>query len=219
MRYVAVRAEHADDEAFGPLGKQVAADPAITPGPVHQLERVGDGTAIALIEVRSGLGRYSEIMADSPQVIEFTVTGDDRGFAYVHLRLEGLTRQLLELHHESELMLELPLEVDADGTLRVTLVGNEGAFADVFDGIPPEVDVEVLETGPYDPDAHRLFDRLTPRQRDVLDAAVREGYYRDPRQATHADLAERLDISPATVGEHLRKIESKIFSQFVADGG
>ncbi|PSP67393.1 hypothetical protein BRC79_06705 [Halobacteriales archaeon QH_8_67_27] len=29
-------------------------------------------------------------------------------------------------------------------------------------------------------------------------------------------MAERLDVSPATVGEHLRKIESRVFSGFVA---
>jgi predicted DNA binding protein len=32
-----------------------------------------------------------------------------------------------------------------------------------------------------------------------------------------ANVAERLDVSAATVGEHLRKIESRVFSVFVAE--
>ncbi|MFC7194158.1 helix-turn-helix domain-containing protein [Halosimplex aquaticum] len=75
---------------------------------------------------------------------------------------------------------------------------------------------EVVETGEYDPGVRQLFDRLTARQREVLETAVRAGYYDDPRRATHADLAAELDVSPATVGEHLRKIESRVFSGFVA---
>ena len=67
----------------------------------------------------------------------------------------------------------------------------------------------------YDPGVRQLFGRLTGRQREVLAAAVRAGYYDAPRRATQADVAERLDVSPATVGEHLR-IESRVFSGFIA---
>jgi predicted DNA binding protein len=67
----------------------------------------------------------------------------------------------------------------------------------------------------YDPGVRQLFGRLTGRQREVLTAAVRAGYYDAPRRATQADVAERLDVSPATVGEHLR-IDSRVFSGFIA---
>jgi len=70
----------------------------------------------------------------------------------------------------------------------------------------------VLETGTYSPDRHALSRLLTERQREVLDAAVETGYYRDPRGATHEEVAAALDIAPTTVGEHLRKIEQRVFT-------
>ncbi|WP_444542726.1 helix-turn-helix domain-containing protein [Halomicrobium urmianum] len=44
------------------------------------------------------------------------------------------------------------------------------------------------------------------------------GYYRNPREATHEDVAERVGTTASTVGEHLRKIESRVFSRFVREG-
>jgi predicted DNA binding protein len=34
-----------------------------------------------------------------------------------------------------------------------------------------------------------------------------------PRRATHQDIADELDLSTTTVGEHLRKIEARMLSE------
>lgn len=217
MRYVTVRASPAEGDAFHPLGAAVADEPAVTPGPIHQIELIDGDTGVSLSEIRSGIDRYGEILADSSYVIEYTTTGSDRGFAYTHFELDDLTRRLLQYRRGSELLVELPIESAADGATVVTLVGDAEAFTGAFDELPAAVDIEVVKTGTYDPGVRQLFDRLTVRQQEVLSAAVRAGYYDDPREATHADLAEELGVSPATVGEHLRKIESRVFSAFVAE--
>ncbi|QLH76691.1 helix-turn-helix domain-containing protein [Halosimplex rubrum] len=216
MRYVTVRVTHVEGEAFHPLSAVVADEPAVTTGPIHQLELIDGDTGVSLSEIRSGLDRYSEILGESPHVIEYTTTGADRGFAYAHFELDDLIRRLMQYRRSSELIVEMPIESEPDGATVVTLVGDASAFAGAFDGIPEEVSVEVVETGEYDPGVRQLFGRLTARQREVLETAVRAGYYENPREATHDDLAADLDVSPATVGEHLRKIESRVFSGFVA---
>lgn len=216
MRYVTVRASPAESDAFHPLGAAVADEPAVTPGPIHQIELIDGETGVSLSEVRSGIDRYGEILDASPYVIDYTTTGADRGFVYTHFELDDLTRRLLEYRRGSELVVEMPIESAAGGTVVVTLVGDDAAFTDAFEAIPDEVALEVVETGEYDPGVRQLFGRLTARQREVLAAAVRAGYYDAPREATHADVADRLDVSPATVGEHLRKVESRVFSGFVA---
>ncbi|WP_415380265.1 helix-turn-helix domain-containing protein [Halosimplex sp. TS25] len=218
MRSVTVKASPADGDAFHPLGAAVSDEPAITPGPIHQLELIDGETGVSLSEIRDGIDRYSEILRDSPHVIEHTTTGADRGFVYTHFELDDLTRRLMRYRRSSDLMVEMPIESAAEGGVVVTLVGEEQAFTDAFDAIPEGVTIEVVGTGSYDPGVRQLFGRLTARQREVLETAVRAGYYDDPRRATHADLAERLDVSPATVGEHLRKIESRVFSGFVGGG-
>ena len=71
-----------------------------------------------------------------------------------------------------------------------------------------------------DPDAggsdHRPLDRLTERQRTVLVAALRSGYYDWPRRGSSAeDLAGTLGIAPQTVLEHLRKAERTVLGDAI----
>ncbi|UPV75022.1 helix-turn-helix domain-containing protein [Halorussus limi] len=51
---------------------------------------------------------------------------------------------------------------------------------------------------------------LTDRQRECLDAALREGYFEVPRECTLADLAETLEIDKSTASEILRRGERRV---------
>lgn len=54
--------------------------------------------------------------------------------------------------------------------------------------------------------------RLTDRQREVLEAAFAAGYYEWPRETSGKALAEQLDISQPTLSEHLTAAERKLLS-------
>jgi predicted DNA binding protein len=56
------------------------------------------------------------------------------------------------------------------------------------------------------------LDTLTERQREVLEAAYRAGYYSWSRESTAEEVAASLDIAPATLHAHLRKAEQSILS-------
>ena len=58
---------------------------------------------------------------------------------------------------------------------------------------------------------------LTDRQRDVITEALARGYYEWPRQINNEALADELDISRATLHEHLRKAEQKLVSMVLTD--
>ena len=47
---------------------------------------------------------------------------------------------------------------------------------------------------------------------DVGRDGVALGSYDVPRGATHRDIADRLGLSVGTVGEHLQKVESRVFA-------
>jgi predicted DNA binding protein len=53
---------------------------------------------------------------------------------------------------------------------------------------------------------------LSERQREVFEFAREQGYYTWPREVSATDIAEELDVSKATVLEHLRKAEAKVIS-------
>ncbi|MFD1562389.1 helix-turn-helix domain-containing protein [Haloarchaeobius amylolyticus] len=59
---------------------------------------------------------------------------------------------------------------------------------------------------------------LTERQREVVAEALSRGYYDWPRGITNEELAAELEISRATLHEHLRKAERAVLSSAMADG-
>lgn len=58
---------------------------------------------------------------------------------------------------------------------------------------------------------------LTERQHEVATEALSRGYYDWPRKITNEKLAEELEISRATLHEHLRKAERTVLSSALAD--
>jgi len=215
MRYVTVLVRPREGRAFHPLGRELAEDPEVTREAIHKVELLDDGTGAMLGEVRGNLDRYREILEHSGHVYEYSVSGTDWGYSYTHFEPTELTRELMSQRRETEVMVDMPSHYTDNGALRVTFVGNDAAFQETFAMMPDELELEVLETGEYHPDMRQLFSQLTDRQQEILEAAVREGYYENPREATHQDIADRLDLSPGTVGEHLRKIESRVFAEFI----
>jgi hypothetical protein len=53
-------------------------------------------------------------------------------------------------------------------------------------------------------------ERLTPRQREVLQLAYRSGFFESPRIRTGQELADALDISQSTFNYHLRGAEREL---------
>lgn len=215
MRYATIELRPDEGAAFHPVGDALAADPAVRREAIHNVELLDDGTMAMLAEASGDLERYADILAESADVLDFSVSGDDRGVAYSHIDGNDLTNYLIERRGTSELVIDWPIEITEDGAQRITLVGDRAAFARADTDGPDGAEIEIIEMGEYLPDANRLFDVLTERQQEVLRAAVECGYYRTPRDATIDDVSEGVDCAPGTAGEHLRKIESRVFQHLV----
>ncbi|WP_440767155.1 bacterio-opsin activator domain-containing protein [Natronorubrum sp. DTA7] len=61
------------------------------------------------------------------------------------------------------------------------------------------------------------LERLTDRQRQVLELALDAGYFERPRRHNTGELAAMLDISRATFTQHLRAAQSKVFEELVSE--
>jgi predicted DNA binding protein len=57
--------------------------------------------------------------------------------------------------------------------------------------------------------------QLTDRQREILRTALAAGYYDIPRRVTQRDLATALGLSRGTIGDHLRRAETKIIRSII----
>ncbi|MFC7240482.1 bacterio-opsin activator domain-containing protein [Saliphagus sp. GCM10025317] len=66
-------------------------------------------------------------------------------------------------------------------------------------------------SSPSIPSPGLLETKLTDRQYEALETAYLSGFFEWPRTSTGEEVAERLDISPATFTQHLRAAEQKFF--------
>lgn len=62
----------------------------------------------------------------------------------------------------------------------------------------------------------RLMPNLTKNQKQALELAIKEGYYKTPRKIDLRELARRSKISLATFQEHLRKAEEKLIPNILS---
>lgn len=216
MRYATI--EIGPVEKLHPLGGELHDEP-VDRVALHQMKLLNDDSCIALMEVSGDLSRLRSIMADHPSVIDYTVTGDREGFSFSYTNPTPLGAWLLKRREAAEMLIQRPSEFTAEGDLRMTLIGNAPTFSKTIPMVPDELRVDVKATGPYRPDLNRLESMLTDRQREVLNIAITEGYYEEPRETTQDDLATVLGLAPGTVGQHLRRIEAKVFSDNVFENG
>ena len=217
MRYLTVVARPGESGAFHPLGAELAEEPSISREAIHHVELLADGTVLLFAEGSGDRERYEEIMRESPHVVDSLVSGDERWMAVSQFEPTDSTRRVLELGRESDVVVETPIRINDDGSLRITHLGSDADLRELFQKVADEtvLDFEVVETGEYDPEVESFTRLLTTRQREVLEAAVELGYYRSPRESTHEDVASVVGIAPTTAGEHLRKIEERVFGALV----
>ncbi len=109
------------------------------------------------------------------------------------------------------------------GRVRLSLVTSRGgsigdlseAVGKVFDG----ASVTTVRSDHANEAAERTDPTasLTDRQRQVLEVALEAGYFERPRTTNTEELAASLDISRATVTQHLRAAERKVFTRLLRD--
>lgn len=201
----------APPEAY-PIARLFADEPALTRERIYNSNVLEDGTMVLLGRLRGDLDRMRRLLADQPDVLEFSVSGDEgSGLVFVHVRPPPAIRRFLELPREHEVFFQFPIEGTRDGRFRVVMVGEtNAALRAALDDVPPEVSVDVERIGPYAEHPDDPVSVLTDRQREVLAVANELGYYEVPRRATHQEIADRLGLSVGTVGEHLQKIEARV---------
>lgn len=183
----------------------------------YYINPVGNGDCVELCEFGGDLNHARTVLEETNAVHDFELS--DTGVAYVHYRANNALRGLVAMPQEHEIVLQWPIEFvrHEDRGIEVTIIGTEEAIGAAFMEIPARIDVSLIRTGEYENDSTRTWSMLTDRQREVLEVALERGYYRVPRETTHQDIADEIDLAPATVSEHLQRIESNVMSSLIPD--
>lgn len=195
------------EQAFG-------AREEVTRQSIQHLNLLADGTAVVIFELDGDLDVIRDVLTTQEEVLEYNISETrDNHHVYIHFEPNETVSQLLTITNEYELVLDTPMIYTHRGGLRVTVIGEESIIRESMPAIPSDLRLKLEQIGEYEPVTDRLFSLLTERQQEILQEAVNQGYYNVPRQVTHQDIAEELDCSGGTVGEHLRKIEAKLLSE------
>jgi hypothetical protein len=111
---------------------------------------------------------------------------------------------------------EHPIVFEND-RLTFSMVGNpEDINAFVTDAAEKGWGLEVLSVCDYNPDASGIFDVLTPRQKEILLASYRLGYFDHPRRINAGELAEKMGMHKTTLLEHIHKAEKRLIGHILA---
>jgi predicted DNA binding protein len=217
MRYLTVLVRPDEGGAFHPLGEELTDEPSIDRRAIHRIELLDDDTVLLFAEASGSKERYERIMEESPHVISYLTAGEDRWLAVSQFEPTEGVRRALELQRESRLVIDTPIRFTSDDHLEITYLGTDETFgtlseyAEEMEGFS----FEVLGMGDYEAEGSSFSRVITARQEEVLEAAVDLGYYSEPRRASLEDVGEAVEISPGTVGEHLRKVEERVFGEIV----
>ena len=196
-----------------PLSTGFANNPDVHIETLHYINSVDESGYTELTQVRGDLTQARKLLQRIPEVINFEMSKN--GIIYVHYKSSRLMDSLLAVLFDNEIVLKWPVQfVRTNGKqgAQITFLGTSHALTNAIDAIPSEIETSLRRTGEFQEIDFLPTSVLTERQRDILDVAVRTGYYEIPRQTTHQEIAAELALAPATVSEHLQRVESNLIS-------
>jgi len=146
--------------------------------------------------------------------------GDDEAVLELRLTEASVVVTLVELgatvesftaaRGEGRLVVRVPTGSD----LRALTDAVQSSYPDVSVVAKREVEDTVQSTASF---RRQLDEKLTDRQRDVMETALASGYFEWPRGSTAEEVASSLGIAAPTFHEHLRSGERKLIEAFFSE--
>jgi len=99
----------------------------------------------------------------------------------------------------------------------LTIIGDKKSIDIIVNHYKKIGTVKILHSKKMSFDCNNIMSVLTPKQMEVFLKAFKEGYYDFPRKISAQSLAKNIGKGKATILEHLRKSEKKIFSEIIYD--
>ncbi|MCW4017243.1 MAG: helix-turn-helix domain-containing protein [Candidatus Bathyarchaeota archaeon] len=105
-----------------------------------------------------------------------------------------------------------PLNIQ-DGKIRISFVGNERQVGQFLEKLNQKgIRYKVVLLAEADFSLNSPLNQLTEKQRKILIAAYKHGYYDVPRKINSQQLAQKLGVVDSTLVEHLRKAEHRLLT-------
>ena len=183
-----------------------------------------EGKALLTFDIERGvkIGICDIKMKDSftlddlqaPQGFEILNVLREEGTKYtclVQIEYRKNLMKLLKLFHVENIIYDLPFIVSEEKIVFAFIAESE-ALKKLLGIIKPLGLVRNISFQKVTAPEYSALSCLTDRQREIILAAKKHGYYEFPRKITPEELSQQLGISKATIIEHLRKAENRIIT-------
>ena len=119
---------------------------------------------------------------------------------------------VLQTIFDAQLLLQFPILV-MNGKIFLQLVGSRKKIDELFSSNEnwKEVDISIKQVKKYCPDS-----LLTPRQFEILNQSLINGFFDIPRKKSLSVLAEDIGISPSALSENIRRINKKLAEHYIS---
>lgn len=172
--------------------------------------QVADDRGVGVVEVAGAKDDVEDAVEDArehPTLSDVEVLEDSEDSTL--MQFETQVPLLMTASNESGAPFETPFEIsEGEGVWDVT--SARSSLSDLgrrLDDIGVEYEVEHVRMVEED-------SLLTDRQRDLVERAIREGYYDTPREATLSEVAEAAGLAKSTTSETLHRAEGKIVKDY-----
>lgn len=217
MRRVSVSlSADGDESAVHPMYDLLANHDSVDRATALQWSYAGDELAM-LHYIEGDIAAFETAVRSLSVLVDLEVTriADARCYAFVNCETTRPTRTLFETIRQMTAIPVPPVEYHADGSISFSIVGPAAEIQAAVEAVPAAVSVNVDRVRGTLDGPGMAGTRLSPRQREALEAAHDLGYYAVPREASHEDVASALNCAPSTAAEHLRKAESTVIDAVV----
>lgn len=177
----------------------------------------GDGEEYALFHIEGDIDAYRARIGEVDSIRRYNLTAiDDQSFySYVVQTTRAAERRWRRAFTRRNLVVVPPIVYDADGRMRMTVVGDADDLQALLEDFPAGFEVTVEGLGEYDRRHATIAAELTDRQLEAIEAAVAVGYYAVPRESGVAAVAAELGCAASTASNHLRKAETRVMRRLV----
>jgi len=152
-------------------------------------------------EICDEIARY-----DAVRTIEVFQQSDDRAL----VQIEAEEPILLKLLDKTGVPIEMPFEI-CDGEVNWELTTTRTRLSTLATELDQSEMGYMVE---HIWDSIQFDQILTERQQDVVETALKSGYYDSPRSCTQEELADKLDMAKSTCSETLHRAEERIIKRY-----
>ena len=176
-----------------------------------------DGICVDLIEVTTRPGISIEDVKNIDRMEIISIIRSD-GEKHTCLGKYFETEENMGLFRETDLdLIQSSPTIIARDKITATMIGeneNLNKFVDMLKRNGMKILKLNITKAAYQ--KHDILNVLTDKQRDILIAAHRYGYYDYPKKINSQKLSEKVSLGKATLVQHLRKAEGRLLAEILS---